>query len=223
MAKQIATTGGIGAVFTGYHGDKIWDVHTKGRYLADDILRGDTSGMNLSEIRLKSGFINVAVPFLLARGIRSIVAIGQSAAMAPWRVNNDYDRPIPRRIVESAGVARHLFGQRKRVVMSYYLQPFNPDLRRRFFAWLDDRYGFGGIRVKAYEMLHAVDWRLDPVLVRTGRAAGALNVPRMLKRRLFPGQDLRQLMFKWAANDLADQIEAAAGPDGLADLSREAQ
>ena len=220
MAQHIAATGGIGAVITGYHGDKVWDVHTGGRFLADDILRGDTSGLNLSEIRLKCGFVNVAVPFLLARNIDAIVAIAGSEAMVPWRLNNDYDRPIPRRIVESAGVARHLFGQQKRMVMSYYMHPFNPDLRRRFFTWLDDRLGFGRFRVNTYEMLEAVDWRLNRVLAKIGDNANAFNVPRMLKRRLLRGQDLRQLMFKWAANDLADQIEAAAGPEGLTDLIR---
>ena len=33
--------------------------------------------------------------------------------MGDWRVGGDYDRPIPRRIVESAGVPRDYFGMRK--------------------------------------------------------------------------------------------------------------
>ena len=33
-----------------------------------------------------------------------------SDEMAPWSLGNDYDRPIPRRIVEEAGIPRALFG-----------------------------------------------------------------------------------------------------------------
>lgn len=34
--------------------------------------------------------------------------------MKKWRLYNDYDRPIPRRIIESNGVPRQMFGQIKR-------------------------------------------------------------------------------------------------------------
>jgi hypothetical protein len=37
-----------------------------------------------------------------------------SEKMSPWRLGNDYDRPIAHRIAEELGhVPRHLFGQRK--------------------------------------------------------------------------------------------------------------
>lgn len=211
MAAHIADSGRAAVVYTGYHGDKVWDLHTGGRYLQDDILRGDTSGLNLSEVRLASGFFNVPMPFLFARDIRSLVEIAGAAEMAPWRLGTDYDRPIPRRIGETAGVPRPLFGQSKRVVMSYYQHPFNPELRQRFFEWLEYRLGIGRAQVRASEWLDPVDWKLGQVLARFGRAAEASNPARVLKRRLLRGHDLRQLMFKWAANDLADQLQVAAG------------
>ena len=40
--------------------------------------------------------------------------------MRPWCVGGAYDRPIPRRIVESAGVERAAFGQTKRAVAVWY-------------------------------------------------------------------------------------------------------
>ena len=40
--------------------------------------------------------------------------------MTPWSVGGGYDRPIPRRIAESAGVDRQAFGQRKRAVAVWY-------------------------------------------------------------------------------------------------------
>lgn len=212
MAAHIADSGRIAVVYTGYHGDKVWDLHTGGRYLQDDILRGDTSGLNLSEVRLASGFFNVPVPFLFARDIRSLVEIAGSTEMAPWRIGTDYDRPIPRRIGETAGVPRSLFGQSKRVVMSYYQHPFNRELRQRFFAWLATRLGVGRGRVMASEWLDGVDWKLGPTLTRVGWPAKASNPVRELKRQLLHGHDLQHLMFKWSANDLADQLHEAAGP-----------
>jgi hypothetical protein len=49
--------------------------------------------------------------------------------MDPWRVGAQYDRPIPRRIVESCGVPRHMFGQEKKAIA----QPLwtSPVLERR--------------------------------------------------------------------------------------------
>ena len=37
-----------------------------------------------------------------------------SNEMDPYRIGGNYDRPVPRRIVEEAGVARLLFGQTKK-------------------------------------------------------------------------------------------------------------
>jgi hypothetical protein len=54
--------------------------------------------------------------------------------MIPWRLNNSYDRPIPRRIAEEAGVPRHLFGQKKGFIANLYFWPINPGLRKRFFG-----------------------------------------------------------------------------------------
>jgi hypothetical protein len=41
---------------------------------------------------------------------RDIWKVTISEEMGPWRLGNDYDRPIPRRIVEEKGVPRNLFG-----------------------------------------------------------------------------------------------------------------
>ena len=214
MARHIRATRRTAVVFTGYHGDKAWDVNTAGHYLADDIHRGDSSGLNLSEIRLHSGFVNVAVPFLFARGVADLVEIGRSAAMAPWRLGTDYDRPIPRRLVESAGVDRRLFGQRKRVVMTYANYPFCPALRRRYLEWLDRGFRFGRARLIAYEGLDRLESRLE----RAGFESSLGTSAGSLKDRLFGGRRLRSLMFAWAGNCLAEAaaetLRADAAPGG---------
>ncbi len=102
---------GQAMILTGFHGDKLWDIHIPSN---DCLERGDISGSSLGEFRLRANFVHVPVLFLGARNHRSIREISRSPAMKPWRLGNDYDRPIPRRIVEERGVARGDFGQSKR-------------------------------------------------------------------------------------------------------------
>jgi hypothetical protein len=99
-------------LFTGFHGDKMWAKDTQD--LSENIVRGDPSGLSLSEYRLWAGFIHCPAVFWGARQIRDVHAISNSPEMQPWDVAAQYSRPIPRRIVEEAGVPRELFGTRKR-------------------------------------------------------------------------------------------------------------
>ncbi len=93
LARHIERSGAVGVLFTGFQGDEVWDINRWERVYQDaDILRGDTTALMLSEIRLKSGFINVPVPSLFARSLRDLVAIALSVEMAPWRLGSDYDR-----------------------------------------------------------------------------------------------------------------------------------
>lgn len=141
VMEHLRSREGVTALLTGYHGDKAWDRIVPPEYLGPDLRRGDTSGLNLSEARLQAGVIHVALPFFRARNIRDLQRIAVSPEMAPWTLGNDYDRPIPRRILEEAGVGRELFGMRKRAVVQRYPFPKVPEGRARFFAFLEERYG----------------------------------------------------------------------------------
>jgi hypothetical protein len=101
-------------LFTGYHGDKVWSKETAD--LSDDIVRGDRSGLSLSEFRLSAGFLHCPVPFWGVRQMRDIHAVSTSQGMRQWDVPGGYSRPICRRIVEETGVPRHLFGVRNAAV-----------------------------------------------------------------------------------------------------------
>jgi hypothetical protein len=100
--------------FTGFHGDKVWDRYNKKS--SPYIERGDTSGSGLSEFRLRIGFIHIPLPFFGCIQHESIHHISNAEEMRPWFMGNKYDRPIPRRIVEEAGISRHLFGQRENAI-----------------------------------------------------------------------------------------------------------
>jgi hypothetical protein len=154
FATTIESMEQLAVLFTGYHGDKVWDANLEEKYHNDQIKRGDASGLNLSEIRLKSGFINVAIPFVFSRSVEDIVRISRSPEMEPWRLHNDYDRPIPRRIAESAGIPRRSFGMRKKAVIWHYEWPFNRQLRRQFLAFLKEHYGISAFAVYAQRIIN---------------------------------------------------------------------
>ena len=56
------------------------------------------------------------IPFIGALRKPEIIAISRSAEMVSYSVGGIYDRPLARRLLEEAGVPRHLFGQRKRAM-----------------------------------------------------------------------------------------------------------
>lgn len=152
-------------LLTGFHGDYVWTTRT--RRLGSHLTWKDPTGLSLSEYRLWAGFAHCPVPFMGARQVADIDALTRSPELAPWRLGGSYDRPIPRRVLEEAGVPREAFGMRKRAV--------NVLIRRR------SDLGLAASR-KAF-----VDW-LDAnrhVWVRRGRVP-----PRLRARALRPGQRL---------------------------------
>lgn len=126
-----------GRVFlTGYHGDAVWA--KKGKYLSEKIVRGDPSGLSLTEYRLWPGFIHCPLPFFGVKNIQSINAISNSCEMRPWDVSGDYTRPICRRLVEEAGVPREFFGQQKAVAGVLFDELLTPSSMERYLDWIKE-------------------------------------------------------------------------------------
>ena len=207
MARYIEAEDQPAVVMTGYHGDKIWDRSTSGKYLDDEIIRGDTSGLNLSEIRLKSGFINLAVPFLFSRSARDIVGISNLPEMRSWQTNTDYDRPIPRRIAESHDIPGQWFGQKKKAILSYYSKPINRDLRREFMAFLKSEVSINSPMLLLYEATEMFDYFNSRVLARLMPHKRIKEVPWSLRRFVFQNKlNFRLLMFIWACTYLQEKL-----------------
>ncbi|MCX7217589.1 MAG: hypothetical protein NTY70_01235 [Burkholderiales bacterium] len=125
---------------SGFHGDKVWDKNCE--HISDQIIRGDPSGGDLEEFRLRVGFIHMPLPFFGCRAHRDIVAISNSPEMHAWSIGGDYDRPICRRIAEEAGLARASFGQKKRVMSRSFISEklewyFGPESLQEFLAFTD--------------------------------------------------------------------------------------
>jgi len=100
-----------GLLITGYQGG-VWERQLMST--SPDIVRADYSAGSMTEFRLRVGFLHLPVPFLGCTSLRSIWRISNAPEMAPWRLMTNYDKPIPRRIVEEAGIARELFASSKK-------------------------------------------------------------------------------------------------------------
>jgi len=213
--------GGLRAkvLLSGYHGDKVWDKHN--RYVGEDLVRGDVSGMSLTEYRLQAGFIHCAVPFLGARSAADLKAISNSPEMSPWDVGGDYTRPICRRIVEEAGVPRTSFGTSKSFASRWHFASrefLTESSREDYLAWLSRHRGrwWRRARLPPSTSLKLDAWRLQAI---NGLGEALVSLPGLYRSNAYrlspigafvayrdpntgctpwvPG--LRRYVFAWAA------------------------
>ena len=134
---------GPALLLTGTLGE-LWYTHACWSFAPDlytdpSLPRGDLATHGLGEVRLHAGFVQVAVPYIGNRRRADVVAVTEAPEMAPWRLENRYDRPIPRRLAEEAGVPRELFGQTKNASVVEFSPPHipqDPMLRTEYFAFL---------------------------------------------------------------------------------------
>jgi hypothetical protein len=109
--------GGIG-------GDWVWN--ERRRWRRPQTFPFFVGGYSEVEFLIRTPALSLALPMIGGRHVKQIDEIGRGASMRPWRVGGDYDRPIPRRIVEEAAIPRGTFAKRKRHVAVDYF-----DLNRR--------------------------------------------------------------------------------------------
>tara|TARA_R110000823_G_scaffold89841_3_gene199002 strand:- start:933 stop:2492 length:1560 start_codon:yes stop_codon:yes gene_type:complete len=183
MHKIVASNKKPGIIFTGYHGDTVWGLAPPKEALTDDILKPGASGLTLSEVRLKSGFIDVPVPMMYARSIVSINHLSASEAMSKWSVGGDYDRPIPRRIVESRGIGRDSFGRKKRAIAKFYDLPRNNRLRKEFLRYMRTNHNKSSVSILVNHFKDQLEYylkmflfTLDQISLRTGKFERPLDV-----------------------------------------------
>lgn len=107
MAETLAGT----VLLSGFFGDGMWWMNRPRRAT---LWRSDQSGSSLGEWRLRVGFVHVPLPCFGGRHYRSTQAISRLPEMKPWMLGRAYDKPIPRRILEGAGIPRGAFADTKR-------------------------------------------------------------------------------------------------------------
>jgi hypothetical protein len=159
-------------LFTGMLGDTLWGTSgTQDPALSEQYRYRYPAGASLQEFRLQTGFIHVPVPLLTFTRHADLQEISRSLEMRPWRVGGDYDRPIPRRLVEEAGVPRRAYAKEKRAISQpFWLQSSNPgcmsarslrdleEFRRR----TAERYVLGALHLRMKERYQraAGKWRM---------------------------------------------------------------
>ncbi|MDV3503504.1 hypothetical protein [Marinobacter sp. M-5] len=128
---------GPSVMFTGFNGDMVWS-RSGGKVPEDYLKRKDSTGLGFCEHRLVKGVIHCPVPFWGIRHIGDIKRLSEDVAMQPWSVGGDYDRPVPRRIAEEAGIPRELFGQTKSAttVDELLLMPLANQLKAEYKRFL---------------------------------------------------------------------------------------
>jgi len=202
-------------LFVGFHGDKVWDRNCQ--VVKRSIVRGDPSGFDLTELRLRTGFILMAVPFIGCTSHPSIHRISNSIEMLPWTLGNRYDRPIPRRLVEECGIDRRLFGMKKRaaaIVVSEEGIPntLSPKSFEDFSGFCDEfwhwRFAVKSSVVKLLRQIVHLNATASSGFYRVVRHVSGLEVkipivmPRSLRIRTYGYSGREALLFHWGIGKL---------------------
>ncbi len=98
-------------VLSGDPGDVVWQNRKPRVYR--DMVRTDTGGQAWGEVRLRANMMWISVPYIGHLAQPDITKISNSEEMKPFSIDGSYNRPVPRRIAEEAGVPRDTFGQKK--------------------------------------------------------------------------------------------------------------
>ena len=158
VSPSVLITGTLGEL---YYPGWYYAQRFPGSTVGADLRRGDLGGHGLTEVRLQTGFVHLPLIFMGAQRRQAITSITESREMAPWRLNTTpYDRPIARRIAEEAGVPRLAFGQKKMATTVSFSRPnipFQPALRREFFAFLDQAGVLPRWQAALFPLVHRIN------------------------------------------------------------------
>jgi hypothetical protein len=103
-------------MLTGYWAGREWAMGDRDEYALHT--PHTTAGTSLTEFRLRADFLDVPLPVFGAAQPMDAPMLVDLPEMDPFRVGGPgmYDRPIPRRLIEEAGIPRGSFATRKRAV-----------------------------------------------------------------------------------------------------------
>jgi hypothetical protein len=125
-------------LFSGFLGDVLWG---KKSQQVEPLRRTGGAGGRFGECRLELGVLNCAPAYWGCRIESQVHVLSKRQEMLPWTLGTDYDRPIPRRLAEEAGITRESFGTRKRLssFARRYGRPLSADLREDFAKFMKER------------------------------------------------------------------------------------
>lgn len=193
---------------SGCHGDAVWsmDAPTDRPFASPSL-----AGSGITEWRLSAGVIHCSVPVWGIEGIDSLRGISQSEEMAQWRLGGNYDRPIPRRILESAGVPRDAFGQTKKNTQSpARLQwPISHEAHQSYVEWRTHR----NLPVTSLRKIRWLKKLVSTDYLVRANIHSKFGIPQKL--RVWSKYSDPSEMFRWANARLRDRYAAGLDEAGV--------
>lgn len=188
-------------LFTGVMGGLVWTKNISDLVL--DLKSENPNVVNLSEYRLSEGLVHCPLVFGGARRAWEIFQLSNSEEMETYVVGSVYDRPIPRRMLEEAGVPRDAFGMKKSATQfsESFLWPYSHELQESYRSYLEER----GIEVPPVRFGRALNWAESNLLFPV--RARLLRYPK--QARIFG--DCSRLLFQWANHRIAQKLESQLG------------
>ncbi len=197
---------------SGRNGDFIWEPGSK--EIESDFIKPNLTynpGTSFNDFRLRVGFLRINLPEIGACSSRAIHRISISDEMRPWRIGGNYDRPIPRRILEERGIARDMFGMKKMaggsIIMPLNVDGLSPRAREDY-----DQFDMGNMSFNLPGLLISFAPTLGRQILGAFRLPGftntlaALKATLALSRRAFGGQLVIGLYtFHWGIERLRDR------------------
>lgn len=227
-------------LFTGFLGDTVWGRHHPDPRQSASYRMKYPAGASMGEFRLRADFIHLPVPLLTFTSHPSLQRISNSSGMRAWWSADKkgwsiaaargwrgaaYDRPIPRRLVQEAGISGEWFGQTKRAVTQPFynredlseimssasLEDFGDFVKahRLTTSWRTKLTGLFG--EATYRFLEVVDHLLT--LVGFERKSSKLRrladcIPFRYRQRIA----LNDFTFFWAIAKIRSRYGAGSGP-----------
>ncbi len=193
---------------SGFYGDGMWWSHVPIRPL---FWRLEQAGASLGEFRLRVGFVHVPLPWFGASERPSVRAITVSDEMRPWVLGMFNDRPIPRRILEEAGIPRGSFAGAKRATSAGIHSDGPSALATATVQSVRDFAG-GESRPFTFRRRPFPKWRRIGLTLarrlRVRRAYAWLERPRRKAVRHQP--EFGNLLLRWAVDTVKPRYSAAA-------------
>lgn len=126
----------------------------------------------------------IPLPLFGATSWPDISQISRSESMRPWSIRQSYDRPIPRRIAEDAGIARNEYGLEKHGAgVSFHFDSFGRMLKKMSPTSLKDlkKYKLEGHYSKIAFLYQAVRFYRAELPIYANYLLSRLNMPWRLK------------------------------------------
>jgi hypothetical protein len=181
-----------------------------GRRPRNDLWRIDLSGCSMTEFRLRTDFVDVPLPVFGMAQNESLQRITESEEMRPWSVGGYYDRPVPRRIAEEAGIPRGTFGTVKRAATALLRAQGGAQMSAATVASATEFAAREGVVLDLHGRGMLPRWQRGVVRLAHALRVDFLARPIQKRRRslIHFRPDTGSILFRWAVEQIRPRYAA---------------